>query len=123
MTAKARAKRPLTVGAPPQSLRVRHLPTGQVTSGVWGRGRSAVKGGPCDWSTMRVSFGQIRVRETGCAAVDPYLDLLRAGGSDTPERLGKIVGLDLTDPGFWAGGLEAVDGVLGEAEGLAAQTG
>lgn len=64
-----------------------------------------------------------RYEQEGESMVDPYLDLLRAGGSDTPERLGKIVGLDLADPGFWAGGLEAIDGVLGEAEGLAAQIG
>ena len=51
------------------------------------------------------------------------LDLLRAGGSDTPESLAKIVGLDLSDPGFWADGLDAVDQLLAEAESLAEESG
>lgn len=51
--------------------------------------------------------------------VGSYLDLLRAGGSDKPEVLAKIVGLDITDPGFWASGLEIIDGLLKEAEQLA----
>jgi hypothetical protein len=34
-----------------------------------------------------------------------------------------MVGLDLADPGFWAGGLETVDSLLGEAEVLAADIG
>ena len=38
------------------------------------------------------------VRE-GDAMVEPYLELLRAGGSRSPEELARIVGLDLTDPG------------------------
>jgi len=59
----------------------------------------------------------------GPGIVGPYLDLLRAGGSDTPEELAKIVGLDLTDPGFWAAGLESLHELLAEAEALAATTG
>jgi hypothetical protein len=31
--------------------------------------------------------------------VEPYLEVLRAGGSKPPEELARIVGLDLTDPG------------------------
>ena len=42
---------------------------------------------------------------------------------DTPEVLARIVGLDLSDPGFWAEGLEAVDRLLAEAEALAEKTG
>ncbi|HEU5001902.1 MAG TPA: M3 family oligoendopeptidase [Actinomycetota bacterium] len=64
-----------------------------------------------------------RYQQEGPPVVGPYLDLLRAGGSDAPETLAKIVGLDLADPGFWAGGLEAVDQLLAEAEALAAETG
>ena len=40
--------------------------------------------------------------------VEPYLDLLRAGGSRSPEELARIVGLDLTDPSIWASGLDAL---------------
>jgi oligoendopeptidase F len=64
-----------------------------------------------------------RYEKEGPAIVGPYLDLLRAGGSDTPEVLARIVGLDLSDPGFWAEGLEAVDRLLAEAEALAEKTG
>jgi len=55
----------------------------------------------------------------GEAMVGPYLDLLRAGGSRTPEDLARIVGLDLTDPSIWASGLEALGEELDEAERLA----
>jgi oligoendopeptidase F len=64
-----------------------------------------------------------RYEREGPSMVGPYLDLLRAGGSDTPESLAKIVGLDLSDPRFWAYGLDAVDQLLAEAEALAAETG
>jgi hypothetical protein len=39
-----------------------------------------------------------------------------------PQALAKIVGLNLSDPGFWAKGLEAVDQVLAEAEALGEKT-
>ncbi|GAC1371888.1 MAG: M3 family oligoendopeptidase [Actinomycetota bacterium] len=64
-----------------------------------------------------------RYEREGSAMVDGYLQLLAAGGSDTPEELAGMVGLDLADPGFWAGGLEAVDQLLAEAEALAQETG
>ena len=54
----------------------------------------------------------------GDSMVEPYLELLRAGGSDTPERLAEIVGVDLTDPQLWADGLDALDELLAEAERL-----
>ena len=49
-----------------------------------------------------------------------YLDLLRAGGSMSPEELGRIVGVDLADPGFWDGGLDIVERRLEETEQAAA---
>ena len=52
----------------------------------------------------------------GDSLVEPYLDLLRAGGSDAPERLAAIVGVDLADPALWADGLGAIDELLAEAE-------
>ena len=42
-----------------------------------------------------------RYEEDGEDFVPSYLDLLRAGGSLPPEELGAIVGVDLSDPGFW----------------------
>ncbi|MDQ3876327.1 MAG: M3 family oligoendopeptidase [Actinomycetota bacterium] len=59
----------------------------------------------------------------GKSVVEPYLELLRAGGSQPPERLAAIVGLDLTDPGLWTDGLAAIDELMGEAETLAAGRG
>lgn len=59
----------------------------------------------------------------GDSMVEPYLELLRAGGSDSPERLAKIVGIDLSDPEFWAGGLQSIDALLAQAEKLAEQLG
>ena len=47
-----------------------------------------------------------RYIEEGDAFVPAYLDLLRAGGSRSPEELGKIVGCDLADPDFWANGIK-----------------
>jgi oligoendopeptidase F len=60
-----------------------------------------------------------RYLEEGDAIVAPYLDLLRAGGSKSPEELGRMVGLDLTDPAIWASGIDALSVELDEAERLA----
>jgi oligoendopeptidase F len=48
-----------------------------------------------------------------------YLEMLGAGGSRSPEELGRIVGIDLEDPGFWASGLELVERTLEQAEDAA----
>ena len=50
-----------------------------------------------------------------------YLELLRAGGSRSPEDLGRIVGVDLTDPGFWASGLDLIERRLEAAERAASE--
>jgi oligoendopeptidase F len=62
-------------------------------------------------------------REQGDAFVPAYLDLLRAGGSDTPENLARIVGCDLADPSFWRNGLAIVEGQLTAAEEAARAAG
>ncbi len=64
-----------------------------------------------------------RYREEGDAFVPAYLDLLRAGGSDTPENLARIVDCDLADPDFWRNGLKIVDGQLSAAEEAARAAG
>lgn len=64
-----------------------------------------------------------RYIEEGDAFVPAYLDLLRAGGSRSPEELGKIVGCDLTDPNFWANGIKIVEGQLNTAEEAARAAG
>ena len=64
-----------------------------------------------------------RYREEGDSFVPAYLELLSAGGSRSPEELGKIVGVDLADPGFWDLGLALVDQQLEDAENAAREAG
>jgi oligoendopeptidase F len=59
----------------------------------------------------------------GAEFVPKYLEMLSAGGSRSPQELGEIVGVDLADPGFWAGGLEIVENQLVAAEAAAAAAG
>jgi oligoendopeptidase F len=73
------------------------------------------------------AFGQLlalsvyqRYLETGPSFVPDYIDLLKAGGSRSPEGLAAMVGCDLRDPSFWAAGLDLVDRTLKEAEEAAA---
>ena len=61
--------------------------------------------------------------QEGDGFVPRYLDLLKAGGSRSPDELAAIVGLDLADPGFWASGLELIDAELGRAEDAAREAG
>jgi oligoendopeptidase F len=61
-----------------------------------------------------------RYEQTGPELVPRYLQMLAAGGSKSPEEIGAIVGVDLTDPGFWTAGLDLVERQLQEAE-VAAQ--
>jgi oligoendopeptidase F len=60
-----------------------------------------------------------RYIDEGEGFVPSYLELLRAGGSMSPEELGAIVGIDLADPGFWDSGLDLVETQLEEAEAAA----
>jgi oligoendopeptidase F len=62
-----------------------------------------------------------RYLREGDPFVPRYLELLSAGGSRSPEELAGIVGIDLTDPGFWDAGLALVEEQLSEAEELAAR--
>ncbi len=64
-----------------------------------------------------------RYVEQGEAFVESYLELLRAGGSRSPEELGAIVGIDLADPGFWDAGLDLVERQLDAAEAAARDAG
>jgi oligoendopeptidase F len=64
-----------------------------------------------------------RYREEGESFVPRYLELLSAGGSKPPEELGRIVGVDLADPGFWDAGLDLVEEQLRAAEEAAREAG
>ena len=59
----------------------------------------------------------------GESMVEPYLDVLRAGGSKPPEELAEMVGLDLRDARIWDAGIDALAAELDEAEALAADIG
>jgi oligoendopeptidase F len=62
-------------------------------------------------------------QEQGEGFVGSYLELLARGGSLPPEELGRIVGVDLTDPAFWDGGLNIIEQQLEAAEVAALATG
>ncbi len=64
-----------------------------------------------------------RYTERGDEFVPSYLELLRAGGSMTPEELGRIVDCDLEDPGFWDAGLDIVQAQLDAASDAASAAG
>ena len=64
-----------------------------------------------------------RYEEEGAAFVPDYLRLLSAGGSMAPEQLGRLVGIDLADPGFWDSGLALVEQQLAAAEQAARDAG
>lgn len=51
---------------------------------------------------------------------DKYLSLLEAGGSDWPHNLVSTMGLDIKDKNFWSRGLDLFEGMVKEAEELAA---
>jgi oligoendopeptidase F len=61
-----------------------------------------------------------RYVEQGSEFAERYLELLRAGGSRSPEQLGEIVGIDLSDPDFWDRGLDLLERRLEAAEAAAA---
>jgi oligoendopeptidase F len=60
-----------------------------------------------------------RYVEEGGSFAPRILELLAAGGSHGPEELAAMVGIDLTDPGFWDSGLALVEAQLRAAEALA----
>jgi oligoendopeptidase F len=64
-----------------------------------------------------------RYEQGGEDLVPRYLEMLAAGGSRSPEELGKIVDIDLADPGFWDAGLDLVESQLKAAEDAARDAG
>jgi oligoendopeptidase F len=72
------------------------------------------------------SFGELlvmalfaRYRQEGAGFAPRYLDVLRAGGSDWPEKILAPMGVDLTDPTFWQEGLSEIEALIVQAEALA----
>ena len=71
------------------------------------------------------SFGELLVlalyqkgREAGPAFAEKYVELLRLGGSRSPQDLMETVGVDLKSEAFWRGGFEAMEGLVAEFERL-----
>src|ERR1700733_1245175 len=62
-----------------------------------------------------------RYLSQGPSFAPAYLEMLAAGGSRSPEELGRIVGIDLADPGFWDSALDLIEQQLRDAEELVAQ--
>jgi oligoendopeptidase F len=64
-----------------------------------------------------------RYRQAGEPFSERFLAMLAAGGSRSPEQLGEMIGVDLTDPDFWAAGLQVIDEQIDAAGDLADGTG
>jgi oligoendopeptidase F len=61
-----------------------------------------------------------RYDEEGPAFAPRYLEMLAAGGSESPREVVARTGLDIADPGFWARGLSLLEDLLAQAEEEAA---
>jgi oligoendopeptidase F len=66
---------------------------------------------------LALAIYQRSVKE-GPGFAPKYFDLLTAGGSDSPEALTSKLGVDLSDPEFWQGGLDQISTLVDEAEAL-----
>jgi len=71
------------------------------------------------------SFGELLVmalysmyKREGQAFVPKYIELLKAGGSCSPGELLGRVGIDISDPEFWRGGMKVVEGLISDFEKL-----
>lgn len=71
------------------------------------------------------SFGELLVlslyekyKKEGAALAEKYIDLLRAGGSLAPQQLMDKVGVNLSDPEFWQGGVNVLGREVTEFENL-----
>jgi oligoendopeptidase F len=71
------------------------------------------------------SFGQLLVlslyrqyRQEGAAFTPRYLEILSAGGSDSPTRILQRAGIDMAQPEFWQGGFDVVASMLSKLENL-----
>ncbi len=71
------------------------------------------------------AFGQLLVlslykqyREEGDSFKPRYLEILSAGGSDSPVRILQRAGIDVTSPDFWNGGFQVVEQALQQLEAM-----
>ena len=61
-------------------------------------------------------------KDEGPSFAEKYLNLLRAGGKDSPHVLARLVDVDLDDPNFWRGGFRVVESLIDSFEALAQVT-
>lgn len=73
------------------------------------------------------SFGELlalslyaKAKAEGGEFVERYIEMLRRGGSQTPEELMAYVGVDLNSREFWQGGFDAIERLVAEFERLSA---
>lgn len=64
-------------------------------------------------------YEQYRTQPQGFA--ERYLELLSAGGSESPEVLTARMGVDINDKAFWQAGVALIGKLIDEAETLAAE--
>ena len=64
-----------------------------------------------------------RYKQIGADFVPSFAEFLAAGGSRPPAEIGRIVGVDLGDPSFWASGLDLVEAQVQAVDELAASAG
>lgn len=75
------------------------------------------------------SFGELVVlslyemaKKEGPSFADKYIDVLKLGGSRTPDQLMELVGVNLRSEEFWEGGFAAIEKFVVEFERLWAAT-
>jgi oligoendopeptidase F len=74
------------------------------------------------------AFGELLVmallaeyRKQGNSFAPRYIEMLAAGGSESPENIVAKVGINLNDPNFWAGGVTMIEDMVLQAEKLVEQ--
>lgn len=73
------------------------------------------------------SFGELltlavfqKAKQEGPAFAEKYLEVLRRGGSQSPQELMDLLGVRLDDESFWLGGFAAIEAMIERFEALAA---
>ncbi len=61
-----------------------------------------------------------KYQENKKAFIPTYIEMLSLGGSQRPEKLARIVGLDFKQAGFWNKGISILENLIQEAEKLSA---
>lgn len=71
------------------------------------------------------SFGELltlalynKAKAEGPGFAEKYIEVLRLGGSQTPQELMGHLGVDLTDESFWQGGFDAIEEMVKTFEAL-----